>query len=528
LRLAPVERLATRFTRPLRTFYAGGSTGDGGAIGNGAVVIAEGNRLLRWRVNGTPDESRAVLTPSRRTDLQATSVKDERNNPRDDWPEPGRAIFCEDSLAVDSRYGGTYGAVADAAITIDDGAIAALVNCEIGQGGLKLKRGSSAVLLGCTISSNSEWSLDARCHVALVDCKVSGTLDVAGQKSSTIACTGLDLVKVDDRRVRVQEPGAPPPAALPPVAKVATGESLTRRVHPFHSKDGEYEALLKFAWRVAPIAFGGFRTHCKKLDEATTTDYGLIETKIRFGNSRLGFSVVVHNEMIDGPAPLSEDIVDVGAYGVDGALRLRSSRGPRDGERTRELTIEVASPRAAEVLDEFDKEFNRRELSDEDLDALMRQTNRNLQFGRWQEALDSAARVLVQRPNDMQMTFASGVASGALGNLDAAEVALDKCISTKPDDYDAWYNLGIVRLQRERAQQAIDAFRRALAIDPNNHPSWYQLGRALEADGQRGAAMDAYRSALRASPNPHGAFHYSGMDFTEAASNAIDRLKGRD
>lgn len=522
-----VERLPTRFSRPVRTFYAGGSTGDSGAIGRDGVLVSESDRLLRWRVSRDPDDRRAVLAPSRRVERKAQSVKDERNNPRDDWPEPGRAVFCEDFYAVGSSYGGTYGAVPDAAVTVDDGAVAVLVDCEIGVGGLKVKRGSSIVLVDCTIGSISQWSLDPRCHVALVDCKISAPFEVAGEKTATLACTGLELVKVDGRRVRVQERDAPPPAA-PAVAPPRQMEVQTRSVKPFHAKDGEYDPLLKFAWRVAPLAFPEFHARCEKLDEATTGDYGMSETKTRFGDAQQGFTVVAHNEMIDGGVPVSFDTVDLSAYGVDGALRLHSSRAPREGERTRELTIEVASPRAAEVLAEFDKEFDRRELPDEDLDALARQAERSIGFGQWQQALDAATRVLAQRPNDVAMTFASGVASAALGNLEAAEVALDKCVAAKPDDYDAWYNLGLVRLQQTRSKDAMTAFRRAIAIDANNHPSWYQLGRALEADGQRDAAMDAYRRALRTSPNPQGAFHYTGIDFTEAASNAIDRLKGRD
>jgi tetratricopeptide (TPR) repeat protein len=522
-----VERLPTRFPRPLRTFYAGGSTGDGGAIGNDAVIVADGERLLRWRVCHTGDERRAVLTPSRRTERKATSVKGERVNPRDDWPEAGCTIFCEDFLAIGSKYGGTYGAVSDAAVTVDDGAVAVLVDCDVGQGGLKVKRGSSVVLVGCTIATASEWSLDARSHVALVDCKISAPFAIAGEKSSTVACTGLELVKLDDRRIRVQERNAPPPAP-PPAVQPTQYEVQTRSVKPFCSKDGEYDPLLKFAWRVAPLAFPEFYARCEKLDEATTGDYGLSETKTRFGDAKQGFTVVAHNEMIDGGVPVSFDTVDVSVYGVDGALRLHSSRAPRDGERTRELTIEIASPRASEVLAEFEKEFDRRELPDDDLDALARQADRGIRFGQWQQALDAATRVLAQRPDDLHMTFASGVALAALGNLDLAEVSLDKCVAAKPDDYDAWYNIGVVRVQRGHTKNAIAAFRRVIAMDANNHPSWYQLGRALESEGQRDAAMDAYRAALRASPNPQGAFHYTGMDFTDAASNAIDRLKGRD
>ena len=525
---AIVERLPTR-VRPERTFYAGGSIGDSGAIGRDGVLVIEDRGMLRWRPTRAAAAKRAIVTPSRRVERAASAVKGETYSPRDDWPEPGRTVFCEDFLARDSEYGGTTGVAPEAALIVDDGSVATLVACKIAAGGVKARRGSTAIFVGCSIESSAEWQLDARSHVTLIDCTIAAPVDVRGPDDSTVGSNVHDIVGVDDYRVRLQERGAAAPTPVVVAPAPPSVEPQTRSVKPYRGKDGDYDALLAFAQRLAPIAFVDFHAPSDKLDEKPGPDeWGLDERTIRFGDEQRGFTVFTRHETIDAPAPLTADTVEVSVYGVDGLLRLRSTRAPRDGERTRELTIEVVSPRASEVLAAFDETFAQRQLDDDDLDALTRQAMRNLYSPMWPQALAAAERVLAQRPNDAAAAFAKGVALAALGDLNAAESVLADCVVAHPDNYDAWYNLGQVQLQLERPRKAIETFRRALAIDGKNHPSWYGLGRALEADGQGDAALDAYQTAVRTSPNPGGAFAYSGMDFTDAASAAIDRLKGRD
>jgi tetratricopeptide (TPR) repeat protein len=80
-------------------------------------------------------------------------------------------------------------------------------------------------------------------------------------------------------------------------------------------------------------------------------------------------------------------------------------------------------------------------------------------------------------------------------------------------------------MNRKEPEKGMEAFKRSLEIKPDNHPVLYQLGRALESLGQVDAALDAYRDAVRTSPNPDGYWHYTGMDLTDHAKEAITRLE---
>ncbi len=124
--------------------------------------------------------------------------------------------------------------------------------------------------------------------------------------------------------------------------------------------------------------------------------------------------------------------------------------------------------------------------------------------------------------------FAGGVAAARRQDYDEAERLLKLAVERDASHYDAWYNLGLVHFFRDRFTDAVDCFRRVLAISADNHPAWFQLARALEKLGHSDEALDAYRAAVRTSPNPHNAFHFTGMDFTEKAESAIERLTGRD
>jgi tetratricopeptide repeat protein len=130
--------------------------------------------------------------------------------------------------------------------------------------------------------------------------------------------------------------------------------------------------------------------------------------------------------------------------------------------------------------------------------------------------------------DDLRVWFERGVSAARHGELDSAAAWLRRILEQDPRHYDAWYNLGLVQSNQQSFEEALRSFRRVLELSPDNHPALFQLGSVLEQLGKRDEALAAYRDAVRTSPDPHGAFAYSGIDCTERARDAIERLLGRD
>ncbi len=90
------------------------------------------------------------------------------HNPRDDWPLPG--LLVDDAVVVctECAYGGTWGVVEDAAVRLERGGQALLVDCELVQGGVRVSGRSTLILVRCT-SKEPIW-VEAGSHVVLLDC----------------------------------------------------------------------------------------------------------------------------------------------------------------------------------------------------------------------------------------------------------------------------------------------------------------------------------------------------------------------
>lgn len=71
-------------------------------------------------------------------------------------------------------------------------------------------------------------------------------------------------------------------------------------------------------------------------------------------------------------------------------------------------------------------------------------------------------------------------------------------------DANTWYNLGFIRDQDGRREQAIEAFRQAVQLDPRLDRAWYGLGMAQAHLGRHQEAVPALERAAQLEPrNPH-------------------------
>jgi tetratricopeptide (TPR) repeat protein len=303
--------------------------------------------------------------------------------------------------------------------------------------------------------------------------------------------------------------------------------SERKRIQPYKTGDGNYKLLLDFARQVVTLLDASFDPPENWHSESIDDEPWAYERIIRYQGNEQGFKILHNKEYEPRAGGQAVDQVVVTTYGLpEGiALELECTRSWYD---PRFIEIRVTGPAQAvdEVLQSFEREFGGKlPLEDSEIENTLSKANSSTRARAWSSAEIYARMVLEVDPQNSEALFYMGVARAAQGDLQNGEKYLLAAIELNPDYYDAWYNLGLIYMNRKEPEKGMEAFKRSLEIKPDNHPVLYQLGRALESLGQVDAALDAYRDVVRTSPNPDGYWHYTGMDLTDHAKEAITRLE---
>ncbi|MEM8962839.1 MAG: tetratricopeptide repeat protein [Acidobacteriota bacterium] len=136
---------------------------------------------------------------------------------------------------------------------------------------------------------------------------------------------------------------------------------------------------------------------------------------------------------------------------------------------------------------------------------------------RWQEAVDHLEAALTAVPDASRLYHPLGLAYRGLGDLDRAREALAARgeVGLRPPDerLDALsgqrvgervFTLrGRIAYDRERYDDAIEAFGRAVEAAPDSAGARVNLGTALAQTGSLDEAIDAYRAAITLDPESH-------------------------
>ena len=108
-----------------------------------------------------------------------------------------------------------------------------------------------------------------------------------------------------------------------------------------------------------------------------------------------------------------------------------------------------------------------------------------------------------------------GASAAQLGKLDEAVLAFQKALSIKPNDAQAYYNMGNALKDQEKLEEAIDAYRKALSIKPDYADAYNNMGNALKDQEKLEEAIDAYRKALSIKPDYADAYVNMGNVLTD-------------
>lgn len=97
--------------------------------------------------------------------------------------------------------------------------------------------------------------------------------------------------------------------------------------------------------------------------------------------------------------------------------------------------------------------------------------------------------------------FTYGVALFQRGYLDRAEASFEQVIAARPDNPDAYYNLGTLNLRRNNYQQARTFLEQCLRLRPNYPEAWNNLGMMAAQQGQPEEAINDLQQALLLRPS---------------------------
>ena len=96
--------------------------------------------------------------------------------------------------------------------------------------------------------------------------------------------------------------------------------------------------------------------------------------------------------------------------------------------------------------------------------------------------------------------FTYGVAMFQHGYLDQAAISFEQVIAIRPDDAEAYYNLGTLDLRRNDFSKARQQLEKALTLKPNYPEAWNNLGMMAAQQGQTAEAMHSFEKSLALRP----------------------------
>jgi Flp pilus assembly protein TadD len=98
-----------------------------------------------------------------------------------------------------------------------------------------------------------------------------------------------------------------------------------------------------------------------------------------------------------------------------------------------------------------------------------------------------------------------GLAALAQAEFEQAEEIFGELVTADETNAEAWFQLAVCYLERQRPDLSVEALRRALALRPEHAETHYLLGTALGSAGQLDEAAESYRRALALDPAHHKA-----------------------
>jgi len=133
----------------------------------------------------------------------------------------------------------------------------------------------------------------------------------------------------------------------------------------------------------------------------------------------------------------------------------------------------------------------------------------------YDDALPLIEKAVTLKPGDADAWYVKGVTLGHLGRHEDALRALDQALALNDTHALASVNKATVLFMLGRYEEAVTAHERAAVLDPGNFIPWVGKGLALEQLGRTEASLEAFEKALAI--NPDDGISWSGKGRALAA-----------
>ena len=127
--------------------------------------------------------------------------------------------------------------------------------------------------------------------------------------------------------------------------------------------------------------------------------------------------------------------------------------------------------------------------------------------GRHAEAMEFFAQGLAGNPDDVVLLSHQGLTQMKMGDVEAAEAALERAATLDPSYPQAQFNLGVLRFGQGRHRDAIVLFERTLDLNPGFTDAYLNLGSTYAALGEYERALDPWERLRQAQPDNAALIH---------------------
>jgi Flp pilus assembly protein TadD len=137
------------------------------------------------------------------------------------------------------------------------------------------------------------------------------------------------------------------------------------------------------------------------------------------------------------------------------------------------------------------------------------------QHGYYAQAEDSFQQVVATRPNDPEAYYNLGTLNLRLDRFDKAREYLEQTLKLRADYPEAWNNLGMMAAQQGQAQEAVEDFQKALQLRPEYEIALVNLGNVYRRAHAYPQAEDALKRALALQADDPEAHYSLGMVYAQ-------------
>jgi tetratricopeptide (TPR) repeat protein len=137
------------------------------------------------------------------------------------------------------------------------------------------------------------------------------------------------------------------------------------------------------------------------------------------------------------------------------------------------------------------------------------------QQGYLQQAAESFLEVVAAKPDDPDAYYNLGTLSLRKNDFPAAQTYLERALKLRPNYPEAWNNLGMMAAQKGNAEEAIQDFQQSLLLRPRYAVALLNLGNVYRRQRDFPKAEECLSHALEIQPNDPEVYYSLGMLYAQ-------------